>query len=134
VFSERINEGKKTHPECGRHHPIVWEAEFKGDRQTNSSVEEISRQPSIQTVAWVFWVSFGQVDRTVSKNVRNRKMCKTCNAVRKSHLKLGFRKPCFLKRITPLKRSQALCIRTIGKCFEGILGIGQDPAITNSRV
>jgi hypothetical protein len=38
----------------------LWKAELKGNRQINL-VEEISRYPSSQSVAWLLMVSFSQV-------------------------------------------------------------------------
>jgi hypothetical protein len=79
-------------------------------------VEEISGQPSIQAVAWVQLTAFCLVYSENQEQKAKQKDLKTCTLPRKEAcVKLGPRKALLPKRLCPLKRSQVLCIRTVGK-------------------
>jgi hypothetical protein len=86
-----------------------WEAEFKGGRLSNL-IEEISKQPRNQATIWILLAAFSHIysgnweQKAEHKNLKNFNFSRT-----------GSSKSWLSQRFEPLKRSQELCIRTIGK-------------------
>jgi hypothetical protein len=98
------------------------EAEFTNNALINLA-GEISSHHSIQIVSWILLAPFGQVYFTVrlGSKKQNRRILKLCILSRKgASRKLWTRSVWFLKRVMPLKRSQALF--TGQKILQGHLG------------
>jgi hypothetical protein len=66
----------------------LWEAEFKGNRVMNL-VEEISKQPSIQAVAWLLLDAFSQVYSENQEQRTEQKFLKNLQFGQKSQCKVG---------------------------------------------
>jgi hypothetical protein len=92
----------------------LWEAEFKGDRLT-SLVKEMSRQPSIQAVAWVLLAIFSQVYLWAKiRAERSGKLGRVCPE-KKPGQSWGHVKCVAVEEIRAIKKKPSTFHGTIGK-------------------